>query len=177
MDNYDVGKVEERWGDYVDMRNSYAFCDEDIDLEDFKELVKETYDIIKAAKVKYIYSNKMPEDVRLIFDFLRMLSTLSQYTVYDDSEDESTDKIFTATTLVAQGLVSLSIWCDDIRLKDGKRVYFLDEEKAKGELLWNRLDFPYTKKQLEEGNLDKNYTYNVYEGDLTQFIELANRLI
>ena len=50
------------------------------------------------------------------------------------SDDESEDRIFTVTCLIAQGLKDFATGIDSIEIDQGKSTYSLTEEKASGNL-------------------------------------------
>lgn len=173
----ELNELTQNWEYYVDNRNPFSFGDEQIDLDDFRELVKKTFEVIKQAKQTYIYRNCLPEDVLLTFEYLDLLSVFSQYKYYDNMEDESTDKIFTATCLVARALRNFAVYFDSCEYKENKREYFIDDETAAGNLFLRRDDFPFYLEEISDEELNKSYRYNVYNCDFTEFIELANSLI
>ena len=177
MEYEDVKKLREEWADYVNRRNPFSFGEEEIDLDDFKELAKRTFEVIKQAKETYLYRNCLPEDITLTLQYLELLSVFSQYTYYDNMEDESDNRIFTATCLVAEGLRDFAVFLDDIKLEENKRVYFIDDETASGNLFFYRDDYPFIEGRISDEELKKVYKYNIYEGDLTKLIELANSMI
>mgnify|MGYP003485854664 CR=1 FL=1 len=50
-----------RWDKMVSMKNLYIANEEKIILTDFRDLVKQTFDVVKKAKNEYIYQKKYPE--------------------------------------------------------------------------------------------------------------------
>ena len=153
-----IDKVLEMWNDKVDLMNAYVFGDENIELPEFAELFKQTFEIIKTVKNDHLQKNIVPQAP---FTYLRLLTTLSKYTTCDFVEDQSEDKTFTATALIAQTLVDYATfeWMNNNEVNQG--VFSLERD-----------DYPYYGGIPEETDA-KNYSYNVYDGNFEEVLELA----
>ena len=160
-----------RWQRKVSMKNPYIFGEEEIDLEDFRDLIKQTFEAIKTAKNEYIFKNTYPEACDVI-QFIELISTVSQYGINDQTvEDESENCVFTATVLLAEELRLYANIYDCSKTNDQK-VYSDYEETAGGDL---KFELSYYV-DLEEDEEDKMYTYNVYEGNFDEIMEFAKRI-
>ena len=171
-----VKELREAWDEYIDSRSAYSFGDEEIDTEDYKALVKKTFDVIKQAKEDYLYRNRLPEDINATMEYLDLLSKVSQFTFYDNMEDESENRVFTAVCLVAQGLRDFAVCPDAFEITQNGSRYYIPDETAAGNLYLYRDSYPYIDDEITDEELEKVYCYNVYDGDLTEFLELANSL-
>ena len=158
-----TNELIEKWVEYVGLRNSYTFGDEDVSLEDFAELARDTYEVIKKAR-EYVFENNLPKATE-VFSYLSLVSEISKYTTYDCTEDESDDKTFTATCLVALGLVEYAT--NGAEESSGGNINYL-YNKMLGEAI-------VFFGKAEDGA--KNvFTYNVYTGDFSGVLELAQMM-
>ena len=158
-----IYKALDEWEHKVDLRNPYTCAMEEIVLADFAELFKDTYEIIKTIKNEYMHKNILPDSFTQ-FEYLRLLTTLSKYMTYDIVEDESDDRKFSATCIIAQKLVEYATW----GLMDNK-------EESQGIFSFCRDDYPYYGDiPKEPGNT--YYKYDVYRADFTEVLELAAQL-
>lgn len=151
----DIFELNLKWQNEVDNRNPYVFGEEPIDTVKFAELFKETFEAIKKHKNNLI-NGVLPEDKLEIFNYTRLLCTLSQYTMYDCLEDESEHKLFTVTCEIAQELVHYGV-CSD------------HEETQKGVLR-----FPLIagiEDNIDNENLEDAFIYDIYKGDFKDIIE------
>ncbi len=156
-------KLTQRWYEHVSRRNPYIFG-ADIDLDDFRELIKETFDVIKTVKNEYILKNT-PIEASDMFNYIELISTLSQYTTDDKiMEDESEKYSFTATIMLAE---ELRLYASNFH-----NTFSNSEEISSGNLQFE-LNYYVI---LEDGEENKIYTYNVYEGNFDEMLELANRI-
>ena len=150
-----------RWDKMVSMKNLYIANEEKIILTDFRDLVKQTFDVVKKAKNEYIYQKKYPECTQDVFSFLYLISAVSQYCTDDGLvEDSGENKIYTATRLIAEELLSYAKWPGDVRNENGKEIYFDKEKELNGTMEFLRSDYV----DVQENDEDKTYVYNVYEG-------------
>ena len=85
----DIEKLYEAWAEQTEKRNAYKFAVEEICLDSFAELVKDTFEALKLVKNQYLYNAAYPEDPYLLFDYLHLIAELSQYSTYDYDGDES----------------------------------------------------------------------------------------
>ena len=164
--------VHDAWVEQIDSRNAYKFGETAIDLDAFADLVKETFEIIKEAKLQYIYRSTYPDDTHTVFNYLQLFSKIAQYSTYDYDGDESDNRAFTATCLVAQRLVDYAVYSDGAMNNGGKLEYFDTEETLAGELVILRADYPYFTDEIN----DDIYIYNVYTGDFSEVLKLAKEL-
>ena len=101
-----IFKVLEGWEDMVDMKNPYQFGTEDIDMEDFQELLEMTYDEIRCYKENILDSCTAPDEV---FDYAILISLISRYIPDTCTDDESPDQIFTVTYLLTEALLGFAL--------------------------------------------------------------------
>ena len=170
-DNLFLFNLIHRWKRNVNRKNSYVFGEEDVDLEDFRDLVKQTFEVIKTAKNEHIFKNTYPE-VCDVIDFIELISIVSQYGIDDQTvSDESKNCAFTATVLIAE---ELRLYANRYHFdRDGEKNVYSDEvENSSGDLTFE-LSF-YVN--LEDGEADRMYTYNVYDGNFDEILEFAKRI-
>lgn len=169
----DMYALISRWIKMVSMKNSYLCNESKIVLTDFSDLVKQTFDVIKNAKNEYIYPNKYPESTQDVFWFLDLISSISQYSVDDGLvEDYGENKVYTATRLIAEGLISYAKWPGDMRNENEKEIYFDTDKELNGILEFLRSDYV----DVEENEEDKTYVYNVYNGSFEEILELTQQM-
>ena len=101
-----------------------------------------------------------------------MISVVSQYGINDQTVgDESEYCAFTATVLLAEELrLYATSW--NVNWVEDKKVYFESWDFSSGNLKFE-LDY-YV--DLEEGEENKMYTYNVYDGNFDEILEFAKRV-
>jgi len=148
-------ELRDRWEYMWESRESFAFGDEDFDMEAYKDLVKETYYCIKEMQTHISnknYADVSPEDMR---DYLTIVSLISRYSA-SCYTDNSKDCAFAISRLLAYDLSDLAtfFWSAADEEHDGEIVSF--EGYSYG--------------------LDKNIVYNVNKGDLSDYIEYARRV-
>ena len=166
----DCFKLCGRWGRFVHMKNPYVFGEE-IDLDDFRDLVRQTYDVIKTVKNEYIFKNTYP-DAGDLLHYIELISILSQYGIDDQTVgDESENCVYTATVFLAE---ELRLYANRFNVKrvDDKIQYEDFEEALSGDLQFE-LSFYIDVDEDEE---DKIYTYNVYDGNFDEILEFAKRI-
>ncbi len=171
QDNLFLFMLINRWKKEVQMKNPYIFGAVEIDLDNFRDLIKQTFDVIKTAKNEYIFKNIYPE-ANDVIDYIELISIVSQYGINDQTVmDESENCTFTATVLLAEELRLYANRYHFDKAND-KNIYSEDEEYATGDL---KFELSYYVS-LEEGEDDKMYTYNVYEGNFDEILEIAKRI-
>ena len=97
--------LTDRWGEYVDMKNPYQFGEE-LDMEDFQQLLKETYELICEVKGRIIAKQSDAEE---IFDYASLISQMSHYIPDTCTSDESEDGLFSITCFLTEALVDFAI--------------------------------------------------------------------
>lgn len=167
-----IKKLYVAWAEQTEKRNAYKFAVEEICLDTFAELVKDTFEALKLVKNQYLYNAAYPEDHHLIFDYLHLIAELSQYSTYDYDGDESEGYKFTATCLVVQALVRYVIYTDGAIRSNGVLKFFDNENTLAGELVILRDDYPYFSEERQANY----YIYDVYKGDFSEVMKLAKEL-
>lgn len=153
-----IDKVLDMWENKVDLRNAYIFGDENIELPEFAELFKQTFEIIKNVKSEYMQKNIVPQEA---FTYLRLLTTLSKYTTCDCVEDQSENKTFAATALIAQTLVDYATFEWKNNDEENQGIFSLDRD-----------EYPYYCDVPQKTD-NKFYSYNIYDGNFEEILELA----
>ena len=172
-----IDELTEIWQEKVEMRNPYSFGEEDISFEEFAELFKDTFEIIKAVKNKYIFECVLPERASDTLAFLKLLTTVSQYTIYDNVSDESENKAFTVTALIAEKLTYYaSDYCGFCEGDKFPRKYYDSDETNQGLFVFFRSDYPFYNEEDWEHE-DEVFKYNVYEANFDEINELAKQLL
>ncbi len=153
----DFTSISERWLDMWELKEEFAYGDSDINLEAFKELVKDTYYlIVEMHKIieKNDYSEITPAIMREYIDLVSCISLYGAPGLVDQSEDNS----FTITRLLAFDLADLGA---------NYSLYAIDEDEPLVE---------GTIVSLEAFNygLNKEIHYDVNKGDISEYIEFAS---
>ena len=173
--NMNFHELEYKWRDKVDLRNPYVFGEEPIDLKEFAELFKETFEAIKEAKQNYV-NGIFPEDKLEIFEYIEMLCQLSKYTMYDCLQDESEENFFTVTCLIAQQLLRYANNFECYQYTEKGRTCSDNEDTDKGILKF--FIYPEIDEDSEHQMLDseepKIFTYDIYKCDFTEIMELVS---
>ena len=145
-----------KWYAMLENKEAYAFGDEEIDLDDYKLLVKETYYTIRDMHViieSGDYSSITPEDMRTYLDMLTCIASYSAICFTDNSADNT----FALTRFLAVSLQDLG----------ANYSFYLNNEDY---------DFEEGIMSTEEGfnyGRDRVLYYDVNEGDIADYLELA----
>ncbi len=144
-----------KWEDFKQHKEEYAFGDLEIDIDAFKKLIKGTYNLIKEMH-GYIalgdYTNVTAKDMRNYIGLVSVMSRYSEHLTVDESEN----KIFTATQLLTDCLVDLAANYCCFATDDG-----VMEERP----IETTVGFAVGK--------DEFVRYDMKKDDLSGFIELA----
>ena len=92
----DFSDIREKWLNMWNLKEEFAFGETDVDLDSFKELVKDTYYLFKEMHghiEENDYSDITPTEMR---DYLDILSCISMYSA-SCCTDESKDHAFAIT--------------------------------------------------------------------------------
>ncbi len=152
----DVFGLCKEWLELYYAKASYAFGDDTIDIEMFKDLVKRTYFEIRdmhSRISKNDYSEISPEYMR---DYIDLISEISLYgaPLYID---ESENQLFTVSRLIAFDLADLG---------GNYGLYFEDEDEPFEEgVILSHEAYSYEMYDIK---------YNVDSGDLSDYIRFAN---
>ena len=161
---YKISDLQKNWEEQCSLKIGYALGEENINLDDFRDLIKETYELIREVKEKYIFKNVCLGQETL-FEFISLICTISQYALTEESIfDKSENYIFTATTLLANTLKEYAIgWkiLEDILFKNSSSDGIFDFSDITDELD-NEIDL-------------KSYTYDIYEGNFSEILEFASQ--
>ncbi len=164
----------EAWREKVELRNLMTFGEEDISLDEFAELFKNTFEIIRYAKNEFVFKGIMPDNIYETMEYLDLLANLSKYTTYDCTEDESEDKCFTATCLIAQNLLEYATSVSVTQFyENGTAEYYDSEDEKQGILNFYRDDYQFNDD--DEVSHEK-YVYNIYDGDFEEVLELVSQI-
>ncbi len=153
----DFSKIQEKWLNMWHHKEEYAFGDTDVDLDSFKELVKETYYLFKEIHEhiqEHDYSDITPAEMR---DYLDILSCISMYSA-SCCTDESKDHAFAITRLLSFDLADLGA---------NYSLYANDEDEPLVEEIISSMEaYNY--------GLEKVIHYDVNKGDLSDYMEFAS---
>lgn len=111
------------WSNRVEMKNSYQFGYV-IDMEDFQSLLKTTFNWVRKIKNDIINNQSSAAD---IFNYAEVVSVMSRYIPDTCAEDESEEKIFTATCLLVSALVDFCIDSSQDCIGNSSEIIFLPE--------------------------------------------------
>jgi len=100
-----MNEIIAEWSNWVEMKNPYQFGDP-IDMEDFQSLLKTTFKWVRKIKNDILNNQSNTTD---ILNYVEVVSLMSRYTPDTCTEDESEEKLFTATCLLASALVDFCI--------------------------------------------------------------------
>ena len=183
-----INQTIRMWENQVELKNAYTFGNEDILLDEFAKLFKDTFEIITTAKNEFIYKNIAPVDSAVSFAYLKLLTLLSKYMTYDCMDDESEDKKFTTTCLVAQKLVDYATSTGGYEIVGGRvcktSTCIDDDDERQGVFTFFREDYPFyaygdfdeKDKELRDSHNIYGYSYNIYDGNFEEVLNLASQL-
>ncbi len=152
-----ISKTLKAWKEQVELKNAYTFGYEELSLTEFSDLFKNTFEIVKTARNDFICKNIVPENKYVALEYLELLTTLSEYAADCFVGDESENKAFYATCLIAQKLIFYAT--NDFNYgitEDGKITFF---------------GYDYTISSDDE-----EFVFDIYEGKFDEIIEFASRL-
>lgn len=171
-----INQTLKLWENQVELRNAYTFGEEDILLDEFAKLFKDTFEIIRTAKNEFIYKNIAPADSVVSLAYLELLTTLSKYMTYDCMNDESEDKKFTVTCLVAQKLADYATSKGGFEIVGKTSICFDSDDEKQGVFTFFRDDYPFYDSDFDEDDEMKTYLYNIYDGNFEEVLNLASQL-
>lgn len=172
----EINQTLKMWENLVELRNAYTFGEEDILLDEFAKLFKDTFEIIRTAKNEFIYRNIAPADSAVSLAYLELLTLLSKYMTYDCMDDESGDKKFTATCLVAQKLVDYAVSAGGFEIVGKTSTCFDNDDEKQGVFTFFRDDYPFYASDFDENEKKLTYSYNIYDGNFEEVLNLASQL-
>ncbi len=155
----ELSEIYEKWSKMWQMKEEYAFGDTDIDMDVFKELVRETYYLFREMH-NHIrtndYSDVTPGEMR---DYMEIISLVSMYSA-SCCTDNSKDHAFAITRLLSFDLADLGV---------NYSLYDDDEDEP-------LIEGTITSLEAYNYGLDKTLHYDVNKGDLSDYIEFANHV-
>lgn len=165
IDFNEGSNIAEKWYNWASDANPYIFGEKELDKEEFRHLIEETYLFFKKVnrsldvpwKEDEIKTNK--RNVQYMHE---VLSFIGEYVAEQCTEDESEDKVFTASCLVARALVNFAIKDYDEYYDGGKEplLYYHPE--------WWIYDI------MDSSNEDyRVYSYDYNDGDMSDMLILA----
>ncbi|WP_031554841.1 hypothetical protein [Oribacterium sp. FC2011] len=153
----DFSEIHKKWLNMWHHKEEYAFGETDVDLDSFKELVKDTYYLFKEMHghiEENDYSDITPAEMR---DYLDILSCISMYSA-SCCTDESKDHAFAITRLLSFDLADLGA---------NYSLYANDEDEPLVEGIISSMEaYNY--------GLEKVIHYDVNKGDLSDYMEFAS---
>ncbi len=155
-----IKDLNEKWDKYVENKNAYSSGNEEILLNDFAELVKNTFEVITNVKMNYIEKQVMPENTWNVHSYLELISLLSEYAPnYDIFEDKSRDLVFSVTYMIVDSL----------------KFYATYPDVTISGLLWI---YPEYYSLREDAHIDKDeFIYDIYDADFSELFEFAKALL
>lgn len=146
----------ERWEEYISFKNAFAYGDDaEIDVDDFSDLVKESYNYIKIFIQNYKSDDEQIKTITYesFFDFSFLVSCINRYSGTEGAGNE----VYKTTMIVANILVhEANIFANfDVKLCAIADDYWYSDD-------------------LSEEEMQKVYTYDIEKGDLTEIIELSS---
>ena len=154
----DMMDIYKRWDDMWFYKEEYAFGGKDINLDKFKLLVKDTYYMIREMQ-EHIGNNDYAEvnthEMRIYMHIISIISMYSASCCTDNSKEHS----FAITRLLAFDLANFGASYD----------YWVEE----GEEPWQ--EGVITSDEAFNYGFDKILHYDVNKGDLSDYVELADR--
>lgn len=126
----DINEIHTEWSNWVDMKNPYQFGNP-MDMKDFQSLLKATYKW--ARKIKYDILNNQSNTTDIL-NYVTVVSLMSRYIPDTCTRDESEEELFTATCLLASGLVD---FCTNnvVQTNDLPEIVCWTEQR--GDLIYN----------------------------------------
>ena len=147
--------IYNKWNMFKEHKEAYAFGDENIDVEGFKKLIKNTYNLIKDMHSHIASGDYVDVTTKDMRNYIGLVSTMSRYAA-PLSVDESAEKVFTATQLLVDCLIDLAAnYC----------CYADENGHMEDREIESTVGFFVGKNEFVK--------YDVKTGDLSGFMELA----
>lgn len=140
--------VSTDWNWFVDNKNPLAFTEIEIEPKEFAKLVKYSYELIYAIADRIAESK-----IDHLGEFINIISLMSEYSAEWPAEDESEDKFFTVSRLIAKDLAILGSYP------------YIDRLGEKNGVINSEVGSMYC--------YEKECKFNVEEGDFSEYIALA----
>lgn len=164
------------WGDLVYMKNPYQFGEE-IDMEKFTSVLKQTYEWICELKGKIISGQSNADEM---FAFSKLISVMSQYIPDTCTDDESENHLFTVTCMLTEALLDFATSAGDIKTVEGETIVTADGKNSPNKIMYHPNGMITVYKIESTGNSqfsaynDGFLTYDFNNGDYSEFVNYAN---
>ena len=153
----DISIIYDRWKAMWYDKEEYAFGDEKVDLDNFRNLVRETYSLVKEMHIKIDkcdYSGVSPKIMRDYIDLVSVISLYAAPLCIDESENHS----FAVTRLLSFDLADLGA---------NYSFYMNDKDEP-------LVDGIITSSEGFSYGMDHETHYDINKGDLSEYEELAS---
>ena len=165
-------KLREKWTKLNNHKNAYTFNEESIDMAEFAQIIKETFQAIKNFKISLIGEDMRAKDLTIaaqnelkpedIHDYANLMVEIAKYSV-DTYVDECDEHTFQASQIVTRMLLNYAYFYSRVNPTDDNGVLFADCEDC--EL------YPQDNDEFWE----KTFSYDTNTGDMSEIMEVVNR--
>ena len=163
-----------KWEEHIELRFAYASGGEIIPVNTFPSLFQATFELIRQMNNNYIYEGKSTSDASVMMDYLSLLTFVSKYVVYDSVEDNSFNKYFTVTSVIAEKLLSYATRVGCYSFPDNNTVVYRDEDEE------HRGIFEFWCDDYPPFDCDYNdrtkHIYKIYFPDFSDMVALAQKM-
>ena len=164
--NLDEGRnIAKMWYYRTFDANPYVFGEKDFDKEDFRSIIEKTYLFFKGVKesLNTPWDEKNAEENKKnVQSMFEILFYIGEYVAEQPMEDESEDKIFTASCLIARALMLFA--------KHDINEYYDGGEEP---LLYYHPEWWKYTIMSKTSEAYRVYTYDFRNGDMSDMLTLA----
>ena len=158
-------ELKEKWRNYN--KAEYLFTSETLDVQDFTQTVKETFQAIKNFKI-CLNTDKKEVEPEEIYNYTNLMVEIAKYSAelyYEPSGED--EYIYITTTIVARMLLYyVSYGCSRINPTDDNGVLVCYREDCEIDL-----PYPYNRDEFWE----KSFSYDTNTGDMSEIMEVVKR--
>ena len=169
-----IGEAYSKWEEHIDLRFDYASGDAFIPINEFPALFQITFEVIREVNNKYLFESIATKDPTDMMSYMSLLTFISKYVVYDRVEDNSLNKYFTVTSVIAEKLLDYATRVGEYHHPDNDTVVYRDtDEEHRGIFEFWSDDYP--PYEAVGGERTKHF-YKIYFRDFSDIAALAAKM-
>ena len=174
-----MDKIQElinRWYYYLDFKMDFYFGDDEITLEEYADLVEETFYVIKEMHSHIQKGDFVEENYQKMPGYIELVSIIARYGE-PGSTDESEEYRFTTTRLIAVTLAELGANYSLLDpMGEGLMVSrTLDEDVIVSKM--RRVENTIVSKMGYDNGIERDLCFDLKKKDFSDFQELARVLM
>lgn len=163
-----------KWEQHIDLRFDYASRAQFMPLNEFPELFQTTFEVIREMNNKYFFEGAAPKDADVVMSYLRFLTFVSKYVIYDRVDDNSWNRYFTATSVITEKLLEYATRVGCYEFPDNDTVIYRDDDgEHQGIFEFSSDDYP--PYECDSGECTK-HIYKIYSPDFSDILALAAKI-